>query len=41
MQTWSFFKQRIAVEEVYLQRQFGQEYVEYARGLPTYIPFIP
>jgi protein-S-isoprenylcysteine O-methyltransferase Ste14 len=41
LQTWRFFKHRIAVEEVHLQRQFGEEYSEYARGVPTYIPFIP
>jgi len=37
---WSFFKRRIAVEEACLRRQFGEEYGEYCRRVPTYIPFI-
>jgi hypothetical protein len=39
-QTWRFFSQRIAFEEAYLLRFFGERYAEYARVTPTWIPGI-
>ncbi|KAL2164643.1 hypothetical protein VTH06DRAFT_3860 [Thermothelomyces fergusii] len=38
---WRFFSSRIRVEEDYLVAFFGQEYVEYRKRVPTWIPFVP
>lgn len=37
---WRFFAGRIPYEENYLRRFFGTEYVEYARRVPSGIPFV-
>ncbi|KAF3938331.1 hypothetical protein ABW19_dt0209724 [Dactylella cylindrospora] len=37
---WKFFSRRIAVEEEYLVRFFGQRYVDYRNTTRTWIPFI-
>ncbi|KAL2188888.1 ICMT-domain-containing protein [Thermothelomyces heterothallicus CBS 203.75] len=38
---WKFFSSRIRIEEDYLVAFFGQEYVEYRKRVPTWIPFVP
>lgn len=38
---WSFFRQRIRVEEQYLCRFFGDAYSDYAAKTPTFLPYIP
>ena len=37
---WRFFAGRIPYEENYLKRFFGTKYVEYARRVPSGIPFV-
>jgi len=37
---WGFFARRIAYEENYSKQFFGTEYVEYARRVPSGIPFV-
>lgn len=37
---WRFFNQRIKVEEAYLIRFFGDEYIQYKSQIPVRIPFI-
>lgn len=37
---WKFFHARVASEEVYLIKFFGDEYVRYRREVPVRIPFI-
>jgi protein-S-isoprenylcysteine O-methyltransferase Ste14 len=39
-QVWSFFRERIAVEEQHLYDFFGIDYDTYARRTPSAIPFI-
>lgn len=41
LQAWKFFKERIGYEERLLLRFFGQQYVDYARKTPTWLPGIP
>lgn len=38
--SWSFFKNRIIVEEESLINFFGEEYIEYKRKVPSGLPFI-
>lgn len=38
--SWNFFKDRIPLEEYYLHRIFGNEYVRYKARVPTGIPGI-
>jgi protein-S-isoprenylcysteine O-methyltransferase len=38
---FNFFSKRIRYEEKWLIRMFGDEYVEYRKATPTWIPFIP
>jgi protein-S-isoprenylcysteine O-methyltransferase len=38
---WKFFSGRIRHEEAYLQRFFGEEYVDYRKRVGTKIPFVP
>lgn len=38
---WKFFSTRIAHEEVFLVKFFGQEYVDYRKNVGTKIPFVP
>ncbi|KAL5543077.1 hypothetical protein UlMin_010787 [Ulmus minor] len=37
---WRFFAHRIAQEEYYLRQFFGAEYNEYARQVPSGLPFV-
>ncbi|KAL5543076.1 hypothetical protein UlMin_010786 [Ulmus minor] len=37
---WRFFSVRIPYEEYYLRRFFGAEYNEYARRVPSGVPFV-
>ncbi|KAF5749857.1 protein-S-isoprenylcysteine O-methyltransferase A-like isoform X2 [Tripterygium wilfordii] len=37
---WRFFSQRIPYEEYFLRQFFGSEYEEYARHVPSGIPFV-
>ena len=37
---WKFFADRIAYEEHFLRQFFGSQYVEYARHVPSGVPFI-
>lgn len=37
---WKFFADRIPYEEYFLRQFFGLQYVEYARHLPSGVPFI-
>lgn len=37
---WRFFSQRIPYEEYFLRRFFGPQYVEYARRVPSGVPFV-
>ena len=37
---WKFFADRIPYEEHFLRRFFGSQYVEYARHVPSGVPFI-
>lgn len=38
--TWRFFEKRIRYEEFFLRQFFGHQYVEYAKKVPSGIPFI-
>ncbi|XP_008804909.1 probable protein-S-isoprenylcysteine O-methyltransferase [Phoenix dactylifera] len=40
MVTWRFFYRRIRFEEFFLRQFFGSQYVEYARRVPSGLPFI-
>lgn len=40
MQSWHFFRRRIAIEEEHLCFFFGDAYEDYAREVPTRIPFM-
>lgn len=40
MVTWRFFYKRIRFEEFFLRQFFGSQYVEYARRVPSGLPFI-
>ncbi|RVW51434.1 Protein-S-isoprenylcysteine O-methyltransferase B [Vitis vinifera] len=37
---WKFFADRIPYEEHFLRQFFGSQYVEYARHVPSGVPFI-
>lgn len=37
---WHFFAQRIPYEEYFLRQFFGTDYVEYARRVPSGVPFV-
>ncbi|CAL5347865.1 unnamed protein product [Camellia sinensis] len=37
---WSFFAKRIPYEEFFLRQFFGSEYDEYARRVPSGVPFV-
>lgn len=37
---WRFFAERIPYEEHYLKQFFGRQYVEYARRVPSGVPFV-
>jgi protein-S-isoprenylcysteine O-methyltransferase len=37
---WKFYEDRIPFEEATLRQHFGQEYVEYAKSVPSGVPFI-
>ncbi|KAF3448770.1 hypothetical protein FNV43_RR09483 [Rhamnella rubrinervis] len=37
---WRFFSQRIPYEEYFLRRFFGPQYEEYARRVPSGVPFV-
>ncbi|XP_078171821.1 S-isoprenylcysteine O-methyltransferase [Carex rostrata] len=37
---WRFFSKRIPYEEFFLRQFFGRDYVEYARKVPSGLPFI-
>ncbi|KAI8002581.1 Protein-S-isoprenylcysteine O-methyltransferase B [Camellia lanceoleosa] len=37
---WSFFAERIPYEEFFLRQFFGSEYDEYARRVPSGVPFV-
>ncbi|KAG2707908.1 hypothetical protein I3843_05G152500 [Carya illinoinensis] len=37
---WRFFAQRIPYEEYFLRQFFGSQYVEYAQGVPSGVPFV-
>ncbi|KAH1073996.1 hypothetical protein J1N35_026324 [Gossypium stocksii] len=37
---WKFFAERIPYEEYFLKRFFGLEYEEYARRVPSGVPFV-
>ncbi|KAK8521155.1 hypothetical protein V6N12_005066 [Hibiscus sabdariffa] len=37
---WKFFAERIPYEEYFLKRFFGSEYEEYARRIPSGVPFV-
>ncbi|KAG2707906.1 hypothetical protein I3843_05G152300 [Carya illinoinensis] len=37
---WRFFALRIPYEEHYLRQFFGSQYVEYAQGVPSGVPFV-
>ena len=37
---WHFFAQRIPYEEYFLRQFFGSSYDEYARGVPSGVPFV-
>ncbi|MBK9271551.1 MAG: isoprenylcysteine carboxylmethyltransferase family protein [Saprospiraceae bacterium] len=39
--SWVYFKKRIELEEEYLFRFFGDEYLQYKSKTPVRIPFIP
>lgn len=39
--TFRFFHQRIAIEDHYLVKIFGQEYQQYRKKVPSGLPFIP
>lgn len=39
--SWKFFSERIRYEESTLLRFFGDNYADYRRSTPTWIPFIP
>ena len=41
VQAWRFFRQRIAYEEHYLRKIFGDGYAAYAARTPTLLPFVP
>ncbi|ONK69299.1 uncharacterized protein A4U43_C05F21400 [Asparagus officinalis] len=38
--TWRFFSSRIPYEEFFLRQFFGPQYIEYARRVPSGLPFI-
>ncbi|KAG9456333.1 hypothetical protein H6P81_000841 [Aristolochia fimbriata] len=38
--TWKFFSRRIPYEEFFLKQFFGVQYIEYARKVPSGLPFI-
>lgn len=38
--TWRFFSRRIPYEEYFLRQFFGSQYIEYARRVPSGIPFV-
>lgn len=37
---WRFFARRIPYEEYFLRQFFGSQYVEYAQGVPSGVPFV-
>ncbi|OMO67838.1 Isoprenylcysteine carboxyl methyltransferase [Corchorus capsularis] len=37
---WKFFARRIPYEEYFLRQFFGPEYEEYARRVPSGVPFV-
>lgn len=37
---WRFFARRIPYEEYFLRQFFGSQYVEYAQGVPSGLPFV-
>ncbi|OMO88773.1 Isoprenylcysteine carboxyl methyltransferase [Corchorus olitorius] len=37
---WKFFEKRIPYEEYFLRQFFGPEYEEYARRVPSGVPFV-
>ena len=39
LQSWKFFKRRIAIEEDLLLSFFGDQYNSYSREVPCLIPF--
>eukprot|EP00732_Lithocolla_globosa_P001482 Lithocolla_globosa_v1_NODE_750_length_3334_cov_26.166819.p2 type:complete len:228 gc:universal NODE_750_length_3334_cov_26.166819:864-181(-) len=38
--SWKFFYERIPDEEIYLEKFFGEKYVEYKKKVPIGIPFL-